>query len=119
MNAHQRMTLGIPRTSGLPSSSVVIHPCLPAQVNRSFAKVPEKRKLATGSWAARSPMPLTMVRLAKMIESASVRPRRMKRKPSVTMKEGSPVLTTSCPFTQPMSSAQASAASMAIQTGTP
>ena len=64
-------------------------------------------------------MPLTMVRLAKMIESARVRPRRMKRNPRVTMKEGSPVLTTSWPLTQPMRSAQARAASIAAQTGTP
>src|ERR1700737_1649235 len=119
MNAHQRMTLGMPRTGGLPSSRVAIQPCFPAQVKSSFANVPENRKRTTGSCAARSPMPLTMVRFAKMIERASVRPRRMKRNPSVTMKEGSPVFTTSVPLTQPMKSAQARARSIDSQTGQP
>src|SRR5438874_1308283 len=71
MNAHQRMALGMPRTSGLPSSRVAIQPCFPAQVKSSFANVPENRKRTTGSCAARSPMPLTM---APAIEADSGRP---------------------------------------------
>ena len=64
-------------------------------------------------------MPLTMVRSATMMENASVSPRRMKRKASVTMNDGSPVRTTSWPFTKPSTSAQARETTIDSQTGQP
>ena len=48
-----------------------------------------------------------------------VKPRRMNRKASVTMKLGRPVLTTMIPFTAPMAMHRAKVSRMAIQIGQP
>ena len=84
---------------------------------KAWNATPLNRKLAIGSAAAISPTPEMIVRSENSTDSASVRPRRMNRKASVTMNDGSRVLITRYPLSAPSAIEPANAKRIASEIG--
>ena len=97
--------MGIPSTTGCPSrlprENVSISPMSPSHWNRPCAIFPPKTG-ASQSPSAASRMPPMMVLLSTVCGMKIVKPRRMNRKASVTMKLGRPVRITIQPFSAPI-----------------
>ena len=96
---HHTTTFGTPTASALPPSVPAITPARARLSNTPVSTWPLKSAENTTSFAASSrstasPLVLMMVLPVSSTDTASDSPRSTKKKASVTMNDGSPVLTT-------------------------
>ena len=116
---NQRISTGMPGTLGAPFLKVSTRPILANQTNSPVKASPENNGIRKSfSTASRTPRSCVEPPVA-IFSPTSDTPRKMKRNASVTINDGSPVLSTMEPFTAPTRAAKINVIGIAKTKGSP